>query len=60
MVINWHGKPVSVTPKQQLEGGDWLVTAKENGPRFTIGSTLRIKASEVIEIAAAEIPEGSA
>lgn len=54
--IQWHGSTYNAEPVKPLEGGDWLMTMLEHGPRFAIGTLVRVKQSEIIEMAAAEMP----
>jgi hypothetical protein len=53
--FRWHGSNFTGIPVEKLPNGDWYVTAMQNGPRFTIGSQVRVTPDEVVEMSAAEI-----
>lgn len=55
--IQWHGSTFLAEPKEQLPNGDWLMVMKEHGPRFTIGTLVRVTQKQVVEMAAAEMPD---
>ena len=54
--VSWNGAKFYAAPVQELPNGDWLMKMQQHGPRFSIGTTVRIKASEIIELASAEMP----
>lgn len=58
--IRWHGAEYTAEPIRQLPNGNWLMRAKQHGPRFAVGSEIEVKRSEVIEMAAAELPPDDA
>lgn len=55
--VQWHGSSFIAEPKEQLENGDWLMVAKEHGPRCSPGTIIRVKQNEIVEMAAAEMPD---
>lgn len=46
--VRWHGNAFEAEPISQFDNGDWLMEAREHGARFTIGSHIRVKQSEII------------
>lgn len=55
--IHWHGTVYSATPIEQLPNGDWLMTANDHGPRFTVGTTIQVKTADIESMDAAETPD---
>lgn len=56
-LIRWHGTIYSAAPVKQLPNGDWLMTANEHGPRFTVGTTIQVKQDDIENMDAAEMPD---
>lgn len=54
--IRWHGQEFIADPVRQLENGNWIMTAREHGARFTVGTEIEVKPGEIVEMAAAEAP----
>lgn len=54
--VRWHGTEFYADPVRQLPNGNWLMIAKQHGPRFTIGTEIEVMQAEVVEMAAAETP----
>lgn len=55
-LVRWHGTEFTAEPIRQFDNGDWLMVAKQHGPRFSVGSEIRVKQSEIVEMASAETP----
>lgn len=58
--IRWHNQEFTADPIRQLPNGNWLMRSKQHGARFTVGSEIEVKQSEVMEMAAAEMPPSEA
>jgi hypothetical protein len=54
--VSLDGVTFIATPLRELDDGDWLMEARQHGPRWTIGTPLRIRASDILEMASAEMP----
>lgn len=54
--IRWHGATFSADPIRELPNGNWLMRAREHGPRFTAGTEIEVTKNEILEMAAAELP----
>lgn len=54
--IHWQGHEFTADPVRQLSNGNWIMRAKQHGPRFTVGTEIEVTAKEIIEMAAAEKP----
>lgn len=54
--VRWHGTEFRADPIRQLPNGNWLMEAREHGPRFSIGTEIEVRQGEIVEMAAAEMP----
>lgn len=54
--VKFLGKTIVAEPRSQFDNGDWLMIAKEHGPRFAVGSPIRIKPGEIVEMAESVTP----
>lgn len=54
--IRWHGAEYTAVPVSQIDDKTWLMSMTQHGPRFTPGTEVHVKVSEIIEMAAAETP----
>ncbi len=55
--IRWNGQEFYADPVRKLPNGDWIMRAKQHGPRFTIGTEIAVAPNEIVEMASAEMPE---
>jgi hypothetical protein len=54
--VRWQGHEFNAEPVRQIDDTSWLMVAKGHGPRFAPGTEIHVKTSEIIEMAAAEMP----
>lgn len=54
--ISWNGTPYTAEPVEELANGDWHMRMQQHGPRFTVGTVILVKAKDILELAAAEMP----
>jgi hypothetical protein len=54
--VRFAGSIIKARPLEQLATGDWLMEAQGHGPRFAVGTKIKVKKSEIVEMAAAEMP----
>lgn len=47
--FSWDGGRYLGDLVEELKGGDCLVRAKQQGPRFGIGSIIRLKANQIVD-----------
>lgn len=57
--VRFGGATLSAEPVMQLPNGDWLMRAMGRSARFEKGDSIRVKPYEIIEMAAAEMPDGA-
>lgn len=58
--VQWGGSSFYATPVERLPNGDWKMTAQEHGPRFTVGTEIHVKQTEIVSMDAAEMPDVAA
>src|SRR5712671_1079484 len=54
--IRIFGQEMVATPIEQLDKDTWLMRAEQHTARTTVGTVIKVKRAEVIEMAAAEFP----
>lgn len=54
--VSLHGMIITAEPVRQLENGDWIMVAKQHGPRCSIGTEIQVRLGDIEEMAAAETP----
>lgn len=55
-IVKIFGQEIAAEPVEQTAAGDFLMRARHHGPRTAPGTLILVKPSEVIEMAAAEMP----
>lgn len=54
--VRFGGITLNADPVKELPSGDWLMTARDHTGRTSPGTTILVKQSEILEMAAAEKP----
>ena len=55
--VRWHGQTFNATSIEQNPDGTWRMIANAHGARFVSGCEITVSPNEIVEMAAAEIPE---
>lgn len=55
-LVRWHGTTFTATPIRKIDDDTWLMRSQQHTARTAVGTEIKVKRNEVVEMGAAEMP----